>query len=387
MTELTAYERDPRLTTLETTLVAVETRDGAPWLALEDTLFYPEGGGQPADAGTIAGQAVLDVQRVEGRILHRVDAAPPLGPVAIELDWTRRLDHMQQHSAQHLLTAIAHDRFGWATTAFHLGETLSDVELDVAALDRAQLGTLEDAVAEAIEAAHPITPRRVSPEEYEKLAVRTRGLPDGLESIRLVEIEGHDLNTCGGTHVASTAEIGGIKLLHTESLRGGTRVYFVAGQRLRRRLATHEARNARLREVLGVADDELPDNAAGKVAQLKALLRREKSLTAALGKAVAAELAAQPEARVARYWPEHDMAFLQQVARQALAAAPDKTLVLSAGERGQGVFLVAAGAEAETDVRALGATVAETLEGRGGGSGTQYQGKAARPDKLDRLSV
>ena len=113
--------------------------------------------------------------------------------VTVELDWARRFDHMQQHTAQHLLTAVAADRFGWPTTAFHLGEHVSDVELDVAAIDEEQLRSLENAVAAEVRAARPVTARRVSRDEYERTDVRSRGLPAGhAGDVRLVEIDGVD---------------------------------------------------------------------------------------------------------------------------------------------------------------------------------------------------
>ncbi|KPJ80961.1 MAG: hypothetical protein AMS19_08875, partial [Gemmatimonas sp. SG8_23] len=115
-----AYERDPRQRTLTTRVLARNERDGAPVLVLEDTILYPEGGGQPSDLGTIDGVPVTDVRRVDGRIEHTLAAPVEADEVTVRLDWERRFDHMQQHTAQHLLTAIAADRFGWQTTAFHL---------------------------------------------------------------------------------------------------------------------------------------------------------------------------------------------------------------------------------------------------------------------------
>ena len=123
------------------------------------------------------------------------------------LDWPRRWDHMQQHTGQHLLTAVASDRFGWQTTAFHLGGEVSDVELAVPSLASADLRALEDVIAEEIRRQRAVSARRVSRETYQALPVRTRGLPADISGeIQLVEIEGLDLNTCGGTHLRSTAE-------------------------------------------------------------------------------------------------------------------------------------------------------------------------------------
>ncbi|HSN56827.1 MAG TPA: hypothetical protein VLT32_19310, partial [Candidatus Sulfomarinibacteraceae bacterium] len=140
-----AYHRDPFLAELDTEVVAVGEEGGRPYAVLADTVFYPEGGGQPADHGRLGDVAVLDVQAIGGEIRHFVDAAVSPGPVHLELDWPRRFDHMQQHTAQHLLTAVALRDFGWRTTAVHLGPEISDIELDVPQLERAELDRLEAA--------------------------------------------------------------------------------------------------------------------------------------------------------------------------------------------------------------------------------------------------
>jgi alanyl-tRNA synthetase len=258
MKAVPAYERDPYLVELATEVVATDMEDGKPFAVLADTVLYPEGGGQPADRGVLADIAVVDVQRREGDIRHYLETPVEPGPVTVRLDWRRRFDHMQQHTGQHLLTAVAHDRLGWPTTAFHLGEQACDIELDMPGLVALQFEMLEEAVAEEIRAARPVSVRHVAPEDLAGLNVRTRGLPPGHHGeVRLVEIAGVDLNTCGGTHVRSTAEIEAIKLLGTEPIRGGTRLFYVAGGRVRHRLTVHEARTARLRSLLGTPDEEI----------------------------------------------------------------------------------------------------------------------------------
>jgi alanyl-tRNA synthetase len=379
MTELLAYERDPFLRSLETAVVNAGEEGDRSFVILADTLLYPEGGGQPADRGRVAGIAVEDVRTVGGEIRHYLSGPPPAGRVRVELDWARRFDHMQQHTGQHLLTALAIDRFGWQTTAFHLGAQLSDIELDTAKITPDQLEALEEAVAAEIRAARPVAARRVSPEEYAALPVRTRGLPEGFQGdIRLVEIAEIDLNTCGGTHVRSTAEIEGLKLLGTEGMRGGTRLFYVAGGRLRRLLSVHHERTAKLRQLLGTADEELVQGVQARLDQLKDAQRAMKALEEELATAAGQALAAGQETVAAAHWATRDLPFLQRVAREFARLAPDRVILLTAGEGEQGAFLLAAGEQARIDLPAAGRRVAELLEGRGGGSGRIFQGKAAR---------
>jgi alanyl-tRNA synthetase len=373
-----AYEREPHLQTLETDVLNAGVEGGRPFVVLADTILYPEGGGQPADRGWIGGIAVQDVRKVGVDIRHYLTGPLPAGRVVVALDWARRFDHMQQHTGQHLLTAVAHERFGWQTTAFHLGGQLSDLEVDAAAIAPEELAALEEAVAVEIRAARPVTGRRVSPEEYAMLPVRTRGLPeDHTGDIRLVDIQGIDLNTCGGTHVRSTAEIEALKLLGTEPMRGGTRIFYVAGGRLRRLLAAHHERTARLRQVVGTSDEELVAGIQAKLDQLKEAQRGIRSLEEELAIEAARALAAGDDKVASGHWASRDLPFLQRVAKECVRLAPDRITLLTAGEGDQGAFLLCAGEGVTIDLPAAGRKVAEILSGRGGGSGRVFQGKVS----------
>jgi len=387
---LPAYERDPCATALETRILGCGEEKGRPFVVLEDTVFYPEGGGQPCDFGTVNGVAVVDVQKRPGGLRHFLEVALPEGPASLRLDWTRRFDHMQQHTGQHLLTAVAQDQFRWGTMAFHLGTQVCDIELDAPAIPAAALDDLETAVAAEIRARHEISARWVSPEGYGQEPVRSRGLPEGhTGDIRLVQIAGVDLNTCGGTHLRHTGEIEALKLLGTESIRGGTRLFYVAGGRVRHRLRAHELRNAALRTLLGAPDEDLVQALQVKLDQLLTLERRSRKMEEELAEHQAAALAALPGAFTEAHLEGRDMAFLQKLARGILALAPAKALFLTAETGGQGIFLLAAGEASDLDVPAAGRAVAELLGAKGGGAGKTFQGKApslaARAGALARL--
>ncbi len=383
-----AFEREPYLTELSVHVTETGIEDGRPWAVLDDTVLYPEGGGQPADHGLLGGVPVLDVQVVGGVIRHLLASPVSEGAVELRLDWSRRFDHMQQHTAQHLLTAVAADRLGWETTAFHLGPETCDIELGVASVPAADLLRLEEAVAAEIRAGRPVTQRRVRSGEMGSLPVRSRGLPEGHEGdVRLVEIEGIDLNTCGGTHLRATSEIEALKLLGTEKLRGGTRLFFVAGGRVRRRLGAHEERCGRLRTLLGAPDAGLAEAVEAKLAQLsdaqKALRAAEEALAEAKADALSAEGGPVAEA----HFDGYDLAFLQRVGRRFTAIGVPGIAFLTGSKEGAEAFLLAAGGTSEVDVRALGAVVAELLGGRGGGSGKLFQGKGSLTARKEALGL
>ena len=372
-----AYLRDSYLTELVTDVMAAGDENGTPYATLADTLFYPEGGGQPADHGRLGEAAVLDVQKCGEEIRHFLSQPAAEGTVRLELDWPRRWDHMQQHTGQHVLTAVALRDFEWRTTAFHLGVETSDIELDVTSLPRADLDRLERVAAGEILASRPVTYRAAEVSDFERLGVRSRLLPEGFSGlIRLVDIEGLDLNTCGGTHCRSTSEICSLCLLGTEPMRGGTRVFFVAGDRVRRRMADHEDRNLRLRSLLDTADDELPDVVELRIKREKELARSARKLGEALADAAVATLCADSAPVVDAHWPDRDMAFLRRVARSFAEAAPKKRALLTSDEGEGAIFVVAAGESSGLHLAETGPLIADSLGGRGGGRGTVFQGKA-----------
>jgi Ser-tRNA(Ala) deacylase AlaX len=377
MTLLPAYERDPFAASLETRILRGGTENDRPYIVLEDTIFYPEGGGQPSDLGTVNDVDVLDVQKREGEIRHYLKRMVSEGPASLKLDWARRFDHMQQHTGQHLLTAVAQDRFKWETTAFHLGTQVCDIELSAPSLSPKDLDRLEEAVAAEIRARRDVSARWVSTEAYGQEAVRSRGLPEGhAGDIRLVQIEGVDLNTCGGTHLHHTGEIEALKLLGTESIRGGVRLFYVAGGRVRRRLAAHEQRNAAFRAALGAPDDDLLSALQIKLDQLLALDRRTRRLEEELADYQAAALAARSGGFIEAHLEGRDMAYFQKLARGLFALDPSKAVFLTAEAGGQGIFLLSAGEGSNLDVPAAGKAVAAILNAKGGGSGKSFQGKS-----------
>ena len=395
LSSLHAYLRDPTRRRLGTRILRSGEQDGRPFVVLRDTIFYPEGGGQPADHGRITTPdgtviPVVDTRKgPDGDILHLLDSDSPeplAAGQAVELtvDWPRRFDHMQQHSAQHLLTAVADRLFGWQTTSFHLGAEVSDIELDTLSIDAAQLQELEDEVARMIRRDVTYLARYVAPEAADDPAIRSRGLPEGHQGpVRLIEINGIDLCACGGTHVRSACELEGLKLLSTDSLRGGTRLVWIAGGRLRRRLAAHEGRNRRLREVLQTGDDELVEVAQLKLEQQKDGKKRLERLEKRWAEAVAEALAGRSGPWTEAHYEDTSAGALGQIARRAVQLNPALAVFLTAEDVKGGSFVLASGAESSADVTASGQAVAPLLDGRGGGKGPFFQGRAGSFEKRD----
>jgi misacylated tRNA(Ala) deacylase len=373
-------QEDAYLRSVTTEVVACTEVDDGHAAVLRETVLYPEGGGQPDDHGTVGGEQVLGLRWREGQLEHLLPTAVE-GQVEVTLDWSRRYDHMQQHTAQHLLTAVAQDRFGWATCAFHLGVEHSDIELDRPDLPPGALDELELQVNAVIREDRPVTTRRVALEEVARLEVRTRGLPDGLAGpVRLVAIEGIDLNTCGGTHVARTAELQTIQLVGIERMRGGTRLYYLAGGRVQQRLGACLERESALSERLSCG----PVDHVAAVDRLQQELRESRRVQ----RAVALELAGFLGRELARqqgvaclHRPEAEMELLRAVARAARAERGEPFWALITGGEREGLFLLLGPPERLAEV---GPAVADLLGGRGGGSGELFQGKAERLDRREQ---
>ena len=213
----------------EFTSTVVAASDDGTRVYLAETAFYPTSGGQPHDLGMLGGVPVIDVVDEEDRVAHvlatplAVDGKPLKGVV----DWERRYDHMQQHTGQHLLSAVFEDLFGFKTVSVHFGPDYSTLDLDTETLSRRQIIAAEERANAIVAEARPVN---VS---FEDAATAT-GLRKPSErggTLRIVNIDSLDRSACGGTHVESTAEIGPILLRATEKVRKATRVEFVCGFR------------------------------------------------------------------------------------------------------------------------------------------------------------
>lgn len=223
------YYDSAYLTDWQTTVQEIAEKEDGVYVILEETAFYPHGGGQPCDTGTIGGIRVLDVTKEENIIWHKLESVPPKAEVACHVDWDRRFDHMQQHSGQHLLSAICLKLLEAPTASFHLGVDYSSIDVELSELSPDKLRWLEQEVNRHIYLNHEIISYFVTAEEAAKLPlVKETKVTEG---IRVVEMKDVEYNACGGTHVSSTGAIGIIKLLKAEKQKGNVRIYFLSGYR------------------------------------------------------------------------------------------------------------------------------------------------------------
>jgi alanyl-tRNA synthetase len=262
------YYTDARLR--EFTATVVETSPDARTVYLDRTAFYPASGGQPADWGLLGGVAVVDVRDEDERVAH-VLAEPLPGPAGAlggdvqaaesspatvrgEIDWARRFDHMQQHTGQHLLSAVIEALFGFPTVSVHFGPEMSTVEIAAAEFTAEQSRRAEERCFELVSMAVPV---RVSFEDSTS-ADGLRKASERTGTLRIISIEGIDRSACGGTHVASLAEAGFLLIRRRERMRGNMRLEFVAGNRALACAQRDYAVVAELSRIAAAAVDDLP---------------------------------------------------------------------------------------------------------------------------------
>lgn len=364
-------------------------------VVLNQTAFYPTSGGQTFDTGRLIvsdGELrVVEVSETEdGEVLHYVDAVKPWlkkgAMVRGGIDPVRRRDHMQQHSGQHLLSAVLVNLFQMPTVSFHMGEESSSIDLDAKALSAAQVEEAEKLANELIAEDRPVRVRFVTQEEARSLGLRKLP-PADKDELRLIEIEGSDLSACGGTHVRATGQIGGILLRKVEKVRQGIKVEFVCGERARaiaRRDYQALTEAAALysshlwdvpQQIRKSQDDARATRKAGEqVLEEFAALQAEKMLNET-------PLAGSAKI-VSRVYSDRDLTFVKLLA-QKLTRREDPVIALLGTTQGTTTLVFARSGSLPQDMGQLMKEVLATLGGRGGGSKDLAQGGPADTSGLD----
>ena len=349
--------------------------DNSTKLYLDRTAFYPTSGGQPHDLGSINGVGVVDVIDEGERIAHHLATPVESKEVACRIDWPRRLDHMQQHSGQHLLSAVFIEQFGIETCSFHLGEEISTLDLETPSLELDKIMAAERRANEAVAENRPIL---VTYESAEAAAdLRKPSDRDGI--LRIVSIQGLDRIACGGTHVRLTGEIGPILIRRLEKVRNTTRVEFLCGGRAVQRARADYNVLTRIAQTFSTALDETPQVAALQQDAIREAERVRRKLEAELARYQGRELydATPPDAnglrRVVRRLPKGTLDEFRPLA-QSFSAQP-RAVFIGVIEQPASILLATSpdsGIDAGKTLQPLLAQAG----GRGGGNARMAQGSA-----------
>lgn len=382
MTERLYYVH-PVIASVEAKVVSCAAEGNGYAAVLDRTVIFPEGGGQPADRGTIGEAAVLGAAERDGEVVHFLDR--PLEPgrtYRVELDLARRLDHSEQHTGEHILSGLASKLFNAKNVGFHMAEDYATIDLD-ACLDEDALVRLEEEANAAIRRDLPVTEIMTDHAGLAEMTLRKKSEIVS-DEIRVVLIGGGDIDscTCCGTHCASTGEVGYIRIGDSQKYKGGVRLWFSCGGRAVREAASLTRAFTGVARSYSTSRGELPDVLRKQSEELSAAKRELKARTR--------ELCAALSKGAER---------ISVLSREGFGADDVKTLTEALVENGAAVALVFGRRDGRTSYRALrgeGASapmnelikaVNGLVNGKGGGSPAFAQGSCAGEVSPETLAV
>ena len=376
---------DPYKTAFEATVTEIkEEGNGAVYFVLDQTWFYPEGGGQPADRGVIGGLSVTDVQREDGEIRHWLGESGEVNvgdTVSCELNWSRRFDYMQQHHAQHLLSAVLDDRFGAPTVSVHLGSEECAIEVTRDDLREEEVLEAVDQVNRWIQENRVITSTVMPLEEAARYPLRKTPAVSG--DVRLVIVEGIDYNPCGGTHPARTGEVQLVHLTGMERARGGLRLTYLAGGRAVVRMRDLQRITDEASRLLNSPLEGITDTLNKQIDAHQRLDKELRSLNGQLLEQLLADwlkAAVDMKGAMVPFIKEGlGMKELQRLSAKAVQALPDRVVLFATVSQDENAdahlqFVLAAGRDSHVDLKKFEKDVFALIQGKGGGSPVKLQG-------------
>lgn len=392
------YYTDPKLLEFDAQILEFQPDGNRVRMVLDRSAFYPTSGGQLHDTGWLGSAAdavrlpIVEVAEADdGTVLHFIDPAGFEVGIAknsllhFVVDRVRRRDHMQQHTGQHLLSAVLIELFDAPTVSFHMGDETCTVDLDTKGLSDEQVRKAEACANEVIVEDVPVEIRFATPDEARALGVRK--IPGHVEeTLRLIEIQGHDLNACGGTHVSRTGEIGAVLLRKVEKVKQGVRVEFVCGARAvaaaRRDFDTLTSAAALFSSHLY----DVPAQIRKTIDEAKSAGKREFKLQEELAEFVAVQMLSEAPERggvrvVRRRFDDRDLNYVKLLA-QRIVRRPN-AVVLLACNRPQPSLVFAQSGGGPFDMGAWMKQAMASLGGRGGGARDMAQGGAPAGADLD----
>jgi len=363
------------------------------WTAvvLDRTAFYPTGGGQPSDTGTLNGSRVVEcIDDGDNGVLHVVQGATPGKGEEVKgrIDWSRRLDHIQQHTGQHILSQAFITLFKASTKSFRVLDQSCEIDVD---LHNPSTETIERAVELAnnvIWEDRQITIQSVTAGEALSLPLRKESSREG--ELRLIEIDGFDLTPCGGTHAYRTGEVGMIAVRSWVRAKGLTRIEFVAGTRA---LADYRRANKTSREIaalLSTGRDEAPSIAQQLQQENKELHRRVRELEEMAAEGEAQKLLNETESNangirvITKIFSDRDAEHLKKLAH-ALISTSKTVALLASRDKDTARLVFARSADTPGDMNALMRKACEVLDGRGGGKPDMAQGGGKNLTKVEEV--
>jgi alanyl-tRNA synthetase len=370
------FFRDPYIKSFTAKVVTQRIdENGNYYIVLDQTAFYPTGGGQPHDVGTIENIKVLNVEEVEGEVRHYLETELDDVHAAIhgDIEWERRFDHMQQHAGQHILSAAFEQLFGYKTVGFHLGNETLTIDLETENLLESEALRVEELSNQIIIENFPIETKWVTEEELVNYNLRKETKVK--EDIRLVIIPNFDYNGCGGTHPKATGEVQAIKILDWERQKKKTRVQFVCGNRVLKQLSQKHKVLMELTKLLNAPEKEMQHAVTRLLENAKTAEKElEQTLETILNYEAKTLLDNMKSKIVSNVFQNRSIQELQKLARNIIAK-DEEAIVLFVSHNENRLQLVCARGTAEmVSMKKVMGDALPFINGKGGGSDSFAQG-------------
>ena len=364
-----------------------DSKRGKTVLILNQTCFYPHAGGQLCDTGIIEGSPVVDVQEMEKQIIHYIEGDIPVkkgDTITGEIDWHSRFDHMQQHSGQHILSALIMNDWQKETLSFHMGEEVCTIDIPYTTLDEAKIEKIEEMANEIIWSNKPIY--QYYSEEDNDLTIKLRKKKKMQEQLRVVEIPGVESTACGGTHCNNTAEIAIIKVIGWENRKDKSRISFLCGHRAFSDYQNKHRITKNLSKFFTTGINQLEEKVVQATMELKTLNKEYRKLEKELTNYHAQELRnnyfykKKDYLVISRLFEEKPESILRQMS--LILINEHKCFVVLAAKKPQPVITLACTKELDINAGELMKQILSEFNGTGGGSKFWAAGRLNKDDDV-----
>jgi alanyl-tRNA synthetase len=371
------YYQDAYMKSFHTSIQEQQQDESGWYVVLEETAFYPTGGGQPHDMGTLDDKRIINVEEVNGEIRHYIEEPfeDIAGVVEGQIDWERRFDHMQQHAGQHILSAAFAEALQYETISFHLGKEVLTIDLNVSDISKLDASKAEELANRIIREARPIETKWVKEADLTDYPLRKQ--PSVTGEIRLVIIPDFDYNGCGGTHPRSTSEVGAIKILDWEKHKGHIRLQFICGDRVLQQLHRKHGHLKELTSVLQAPEETMVPMAEQLLIKQK---EQEKALEGLKDELLTYEAEGLPGIQkdgymlIQRAYTDRPIQELQKLAQHIISKREDAIVMLVVHNDQKLQLVTAKGSLLTINLREVAQKVFPLINGKGGGKESFVQG-------------
>jgi alanyl-tRNA synthetase len=380
MANIKLFYQDSYIETFASKMIKQEKDEKGQWyVVLEETAFYPTGGGQPFDTGNLNNIPVINVEEIDGEIRHYL--RNPIADFSVKLEgkinWERRFDHMQQHAGQHILSAAFEELFNYKTVSFHLGEEVLTIDLDIEDLTKSEADEVEKRANQIILDNRPIETKWVSQVDLSQYPLRKQ--PTVTKNIRLVIIPDFDYNGCGGTHPSSTGQVGAIKILDWEKQRKKIRIQFICGNRVLKQFHEKHQIISQLIKLLNAPEkgiihslERLLENVKSSDKQLEEI--RQTLLQFEAREMLHNQLDINGQKIISKVVQNRSMKEIQQLARAITNISDEVIVILITENESQLQVVTARGSRQHVSMKELLSDILPTINGKGGGNEGMAQG-------------